>query len=88
MQQTTYLNEVLLRFDENGLVAAHQVHNAKYTEGGETLFEKAGEAQPLGSDAIAGLMDDQIPAMAAKIDALTKAVADRDAKIDALTKAK
>lgn len=64
-----FLYEVLIRFDVDGFVAAHQICVEKYIDKttGEVLSEKQGAPMPLSADKIKDLLGEEITGMAQKI---------------------
>lgn len=67
-----FLYEVLLRFDVDGFVAAHQIHVEKYVDNatGEVISEKQGAPMPLLADEIKGLLGEEVVGMALKVSEL------------------
>lgn len=72
-----FLYEVLLRFDEGGFVAAHQIRVEKYIdkETGEVLSEKQGAPMPLSAGEIESILG-------AEMTGMTEQIAELEARLE------
>lgn len=69
IEETTHLYEVLLRFGQAGLAGAHQRNLTAVTNTvtGQVYSAVEGPPEPVSPEALAGLVDPQVPVMAAQI---------------------
>lgn len=69
IEETTHLYEVLLRFGPQGLIGAHQCRwdRAVNTETGRVYKDEPLPPEPVTPEALAGLVDPQVPLLAAQV---------------------